>query len=304
MKAKEPKRYVTQKNSVAYALLITLYRGIANGVTYMMKQELIDAAEASGLSSVAIRPDKVKGRPGQFGNSSRDWYTGWSCLKTLISKGLVAKSSCPAKYMLTQEGQEVAKECLLRSSLSDVTKVKAFGSKSDSFVKQSFDAVFVASIDVAPIASSFVNIPKGMNDTSVNLVGQNFQIGSPESVECVGNVFPKNSICSSLKIDNHNDRLCSVDSSHTSSLSIGVASSYSYPRAYTPFLPQTNVVDRDINALAMPPYNQGEKFEEVYDIILILDDREKFGSRSRKIVEIIHSQFNLLVEQSVDVFIG
>lgn len=45
-----------------------------------------------------FRPEKGKGKPGQFGSSPRDWYSGWSCMKTLIAKGLVVKSSCPAKY--------------------------------------------------------------------------------------------------------------------------------------------------------------------------------------------------------------
>ncbi|KAL7254069.1 hypothetical protein ACSBR1_008433 [Camellia fascicularis] len=94
-KAKGTKRYVPQKNSVAYALLLSLYRGTASGSDFMRKQELIDAAEASGLSRVPIVPEKVKGKPGQFGSSPKDWYSGWSCMKTLITKGLVVKSSCP-----------------------------------------------------------------------------------------------------------------------------------------------------------------------------------------------------------------
>ncbi|KAL6981030.1 Crossover junction endonuclease mus81 [Sarracenia purpurea var. burkii] len=113
------KRYMPQKNSVAYALLITLYRGTMSSSDFMHKQELIDAAEASGLSRVPILPEKGKGKPGQFGSSPRDWYSGWNCMKTLISKGLVVKSSCPAKYMLTEEGREAARECLLRSGLVD-----------------------------------------------------------------------------------------------------------------------------------------------------------------------------------------
>ncbi|GAB2303355.1 Crossover junction endonuclease mus81 [Dionaea muscipula] len=92
------RRYVPQKNSVAYALLITLYRGTANGSEFMRKQELIDAAEASGFSRVPIAPEKGKGKPGNFGSSSREWYSGWSCMKTLIAKGLVVKSSSPAKH--------------------------------------------------------------------------------------------------------------------------------------------------------------------------------------------------------------
>lgn len=53
-KTQGARRYLPQKNSVAYALLITLYRGIENGNEFMHKQELIDAAEASGLSRVPI----------------------------------------------------------------------------------------------------------------------------------------------------------------------------------------------------------------------------------------------------------
>lgn len=107
-------------------------RGTATGSDFMHKPELIDAAEASGLSRVPIRyvdsffcfcicsrfdcwlcwlslnyysilfldvlrPELGKGKPGQFGSSPREWYSGWSSMKTLVSKGLVAKSSNPAK---------------------------------------------------------------------------------------------------------------------------------------------------------------------------------------------------------------
>ncbi|BBN67832.1 Restriction endonuclease, type II-like superfamily protein [Prunus dulcis] len=84
-----------------------------------MPFDLIDAAEASGLSRVPIRPEKGKGKAGRFGSSARECYSGWSCMKTLISKRLVIKSSCPAKYMLSQEGQEAARECLMRSSMEN-----------------------------------------------------------------------------------------------------------------------------------------------------------------------------------------
>ncbi|XP_057513441.1 crossover junction endonuclease MUS81 isoform X2 [Actinidia eriantha] len=121
-KSKGTRRYVPQKNSVAYALLITLYRGITSGRDFMRRQELIDAAEASGLSRASIAPEKGKGKPGQFGSSPKDWYSGFSSMKTLITKGLVVKSSCPAKYMLSEEGREAARDCLLRSGLVDSTE--------------------------------------------------------------------------------------------------------------------------------------------------------------------------------------
>ena len=34
-----------------------------------------------------------------------------------------------------------------------------------------------------------------------------------------------------------------------------------------------------MNVLAMPPLGYGERFEEVYEVILILDDREHFASQ-------------------------
>ncbi|XP_042450862.1 crossover junction endonuclease MUS81-like [Zingiber officinale] len=135
-KAKEPKRYIPQKNSAAYAFLITLYREMQNGASYMNKQELIDASEASGLSRTSIALDKSK-QPGSLG-SSRDWYTGWSCMKTLMSRGLVLKSSCPAKFMLTQEGKEAAHECLIRSgnlqSMSESNRCHCISDAQRSFV--------------------------------------------------------------------------------------------------------------------------------------------------------------------------
>ncbi|KAK8934119.1 Crossover junction endonuclease MUS81 [Platanthera zijinensis] len=54
-KAKAPRRYVPQKNSTAYALLIILYRGIVKCATFMKKQELRDDTEASELSLKSIR---------------------------------------------------------------------------------------------------------------------------------------------------------------------------------------------------------------------------------------------------------
>lgn len=118
-KTRGPKCYVPQKNSAAYALLITLYREMMSGKNFMMKQELIDAAEASGLSRSAIGPDKSKAKPGSFGSSHKDWYTGWNCMKTLIAKVLVVKSGNPGKYMLTEDGKATARDCISRSGLCE-----------------------------------------------------------------------------------------------------------------------------------------------------------------------------------------
>ncbi|VAH60250.1 hypothetical protein VPH35_044215 [Triticum aestivum] len=48
--------------------------------------------------------------------------------------------------------------------------------------------------------------------------------------------------------------------------------------------------------LAMPPRLSNEKFLEAYEVVLILDDREIFGSRGKRVVGNIHSKFHVPVE--------
>ncbi|XP_037415833.1 crossover junction endonuclease MUS81-like isoform X2 [Triticum dicoccoides] len=115
-KRKRNKPYVPQLNSAAYAIVITLYREMIRGTEVMKKQELIDAAEASGLSRKAIGPNNYKSK---HGNSGSDFYTGWSCMKNLTDKDLVVKKSNPAKYYLTEKGKETARICLANSGLDD-----------------------------------------------------------------------------------------------------------------------------------------------------------------------------------------
>uniref|UniRef100_A0A453GM41 Crossover junction endonuclease MUS81 n=3 Tax=Aegilops tauschii subsp. strangulata TaxID=200361 RepID=A0A453GM41_AEGTS len=115
-KRKRNKPYVPQLNSAAYAIVITLYREMIRGTEVMKKQELIDAAEASGLSRKAIGPNNYKSK---HGNSGSDFYTGWSCMKNLTEKDLVVKKSNPAKYYLTEKGKETARICLAKSGLDD-----------------------------------------------------------------------------------------------------------------------------------------------------------------------------------------
>ncbi|XP_062208058.1 crossover junction endonuclease MUS81-like isoform X2 [Phragmites australis] len=66
-------------------------------------------------------------------------------------------------------------------------------------------------------------------------------------------------------------------------------------------IPHKDTVYIDSSILAMPPRQSGEEFLEAYEVVLILDDRENFGYRSRKVAsrkvaDNIHSQFNVPVE--------
>ncbi|XP_059651940.1 crossover junction endonuclease MUS81 [Cornus florida] len=355
-KTKRPRRYVPQKNSVAYALLITLHRGTTNGIEFMRKQELIDAAEASGLSRVPIAPEKGEGKPGHFGSSPRDWYSGWSCMNTLITKGLVVKSSCPAKYMLTQEGREAAHECLLRSGLVDLTENMA---TRDGFsnidVSKTSDLEFACadsakkmtlpsggligqkkSIDVLPESfDRFVRMGYSKEQIlhAVSEVSETSQSKDVSSLwpailcrlredEVYGSTFLESqktlregclstsTICRSAvgQTDSVVRGNAQMESAHCgasrssflgdsaqSSFTLRACSSSDYPLHKR----GSDGLEAYINILAMPPLGFGEIFEDAYEVILVLDDREQFarqGSRSRKIIENICAQFKIQLE--------
>ncbi|KAL8542194.1 hypothetical protein ACS0TY_003164 [Phlomoides rotata] len=359
-KNKGPKRYVPQKNSVAYALLIALFRGTQVGNEFMCKKELIDAAETSGLSRVPIAPEKAKGKAGHFGSSPRDWYTGWSCMKTLITRGLVVKSSCPAKYMLTEEGREVARDCLSRSGmiapdkslhgLEGCSNIAQSGKKRVDIQEDLPDLECVMGKPVEKAAPKNLKKPKISKDVPPDYLEKFISMGFSQqqivraysevtktsqgkeisslwpTVLCrlrEDEIYGSTSVPKSTK-DGH----CAAPSSyHHKDGQAWPSSGEIRPHANDAFSKQKSLISRDFgtlracsstnvqdnavskpgirgleskhNSIAMPPLELGEKFGDVYEVILILDNREQFatqGSRSKKIIENICSQFQTQIE--------
>ncbi|CAI9765011.1 unnamed protein product [Fraxinus pennsylvanica] len=341
-KNKEPKRYVPQKKSVAYALLITLYRGTENGNEFMRKQELIDAADISGLARVPIAPEKTKGKSGYSGSSPGTWYSGWNCMKTLITKGLVVKSSCPAKYMLTEEGKEVACECLLRSEMLDPNKnldslndVSDLDQRDKSIVDStvvmsdlgldndaSFKKMALPSAGLKKQKKS-IDIPSEYLDKFVRMGFSEQQIfrAFAEVSEIsrskeMSSIWP--TVLCRLREDEVYGQVClSARENRLMNASPIVASNNQKlavlrdPGKGFCTLKACSSADCVMekqgiqgseskqNVLAMPPLKFGEKFDDVYGVILILDSREQFatqGSRSRKIIEKVCAEFKIQIE--------
>ncbi|PWA82101.1 restriction endonuclease, type II-like superfamily protein [Artemisia annua] len=253
-KNKGSRKYVPQKNSAAYALLITLYRGTSDGVEFMRKQELIDAAEASGLSRTPIMPEIGKGKAGQFGVSSgREWYSGWNCMKNLIDKGLAVKSSCPAKYMLTEQGKEAARDCRARSGLSDSTEGLATINKTSDPVIEPVSTHAQLVEDSPPQRASIMRTRK------------NQWICPPETLSIRYTLLVR-------ILDTPNNKLPCVF----------LRFAKKSPNEETSFTDQNvrkrgrNNLEDKSNILSMPPLSFGDRFKDVYEVVLILDDREKF----------------------------
>ncbi|WOG91168.1 hypothetical protein DCAR_0310416 [Daucus carota subsp. sativus] len=328
---KRIRRYMPQKNSVAYALLITLYRGTASGVDYMRKPELIDAAEASGLSRAPIMPEKGAGKPRQFGSSPREWYSGWSCMKTLVTKGLVVKSSCPAKYMLTEEGKKAARECLSRSGLATSSSTVERSLDLDESHSTDQEISYIESVQdsrlphVSTVHKNSVEVPleslnrflsMGYSKEKILLAYSDVQKSSPNkniaslwpavlcrlretevygsslkfqnNLECNRRPLPSDSYIKDDCVSNINYRL-----EHNLTFSIPIASSIQVLKQHR------DGRQFESNVLTVPPLSFGEAFKDAYNVILILDDREKFtmqGSKCRQIIENISQEFNIEIE--------
>ncbi|KAM1941581.1 hypothetical protein ACFX13_029141 [Malus domestica] len=353
-RTKGSRRYVPQKNSVSYALLITLYRGIESGNEFMRKQELIDAAEASGLSRVPIMPEKGKGKPGHFATSAREWYSGWSCMTTLINKGLVVKSSNPAKYMLTPEGKETASECLTRSGMekpvgktSHATGLSGNGDNISHQELAHYDSATVAtlvstnlstkekSFDIPQeyldkymcmgysreqIVQAFTEVSETSNDKEMSslwpsvlcrlredeVYGLHLKSQSLREDLCPASVT--HAVANGLRdfvVSENRLAKFSLDGGHVPKIN----SDESLPKSFTlracsstsHSVPKScsNGLEASSNVLSIPPLRFGERFEEAYEVILVLDDREQFatqGSRSRRLIENVRTQFKIKIE--------
>ncbi|KAK3162994.1 hypothetical protein QOZ80_1BG0096320 [Eleusine coracana subsp. coracana] len=261
------KPYRPDKNTAAYAILITLLREKIKGKSEMLRQELIDAAEASGLSQEGISQNKSKARQ----SYGKDWYNGWSCMKTLISHKLVSKQSCPAKYTLTKEGEKTARDCLSQPG---------FGDSEESIVITS-----IHNTSVGPVAETmsgpFMTIRRSRTSVarhSLNLVWDN----SPKKVQSSykAQVQTKYSAEGIIFCDSDSEEAHQKDSPLKDN---GPSAKFIMPHRGTSYV--NNAM------LAMPPRQSNENFLEAYEVVLILDDREKFGS-TRKVTDNIRAQIH------------
>ncbi|WVZ67444.1 hypothetical protein U9M48_016519 [Paspalum notatum var. saurae] len=303
---REPKCYVPRKNSAAYAILITLYKQKINGKDFMMKQELIDAAEASCLSRDAIGPNKRKAKQ----SYGKDWYTGWSCMKTLLDKQLVHKWSNPAKYRLTEEGEGTACDCLSRSGLDDsagpLTITGAHNTTPCHNTVARHIPELVCGSPLTKKQNSCYAQVKSTNCYSEGIAFCDLDSEEQYSNKPKGGVdflFILQKVYVFVPLLYTSFWLLAADSEEFTERGMGSTTSCgppdysnSVPLSFRETYELKSSSTMDSAALAMPPRQSNEKFLEAYEVVFVLDDREKFGCRSRTIAENIHSLIQLPVE--------
>lgn len=77
----------------------------------------------------------------------------------LVDKGLVVKTSCPAKYKLSDAGRQAAYECLLRSNMLDSSSHSINRKELSDSEKQDVDNLEFVSLESAEeVALASVNL--------------------------------------------------------------------------------------------------------------------------------------------------
>jgi crossover junction endonuclease MUS81 len=276
--SKPTKEYIPTIGSSNYAILITLFiaqRG-PDKLEHIGKGELIDRAEASGLSNVAIRnegghqPFSKRARFGRSeGNSSGDHrrsagpfsYGGWSSFGTLKDKGLVAVWSNPIKISLTVAGltlaQRLFEDALARGKveplgidLGDITtSTRAMSALVNPFQKSASSLSLKLAVDTTEQAEP-VEVISLLSPEASPQVHHALE-GVPEEV--LGAREPSNV----------NRRL------HALSQQSGAGPE---ARFYEGGSRKQHQV-----CLPLPPLPPGTRFSDEYDVILLIDGREQYN---------------------------
>ncbi|KAM0821228.1 hypothetical protein ACQ4PT_009452 [Festuca glaucescens] len=211
-------------------------------------------------------------------------------------------------------------------NLKDLLKIKGVGPWVIRLVKESFPE---SSPDLSPPkikakgkkgkkTKRSEHSPDFVCSSSVNMASQELtQLTSQEQISCSseiqttsncsGNIIlndsdsdepykGNNPLIGNGWISNFGASDCSVSIPPLSSQGTSVLQPSSTPGSaeFTSLDKDTNGLSNSI--LAMPPRLCNKKFLEAYEVVLVLDDRETFGSHGMRVVSNIHSKFRVPVE--------
>ncbi|CAN1316496.1 Crossover junction endonuclease MUS81 [Linum perenne] len=252
------------------------------------------------------------------------------------------------RYMLTQEGQEVAKECLARSGMLDPMETLAgeedsanldincitdeetvqiqqippeFAIRSEDLSgkersvdvpTQSLDKFLHMGYSKEQVFDAFIEVSKtsGQKDISSLLPAVLCHLRE-EQIYCLGSVSQTlRNDCqaeSTTPIDLHGHvHPCGSQSSQmdsirdcTNRLNACSTTSSINLRGCSSNLSSLDAPQPNMSVLRMPPLDVGERFEDAYEVLLVLDDREQFathGSRGRKLIDAICKEHKIKIE--------
>ena len=292
-KPKKPKDYRPDVGSANYAFLVVMHQSASRGEEHITKHELMSRAESSGLANKSIYGERggagvgpgSRGgvSSGGFQGSARFSYNGWSNFKTLKNRDppLVHSWSNPLKCRLTPEGSLLAEElhrdaheremchCEWRPGWDPrgVTKAK------DSTSRLPSNATTTAQMEKKPKEEVFIEIESsddeqlqtapaftGNIDTSESL--------SPRHLWTEADQVPEAERIASLT--SGRDVFATRRRDHQATDSVDGAN-FEWVPEHGMFLGES--------ATKAPPLSKGSAFLDEYDVVLLVDTRERFHGR-------------------------
>ncbi|KAA6423147.1 MAG: crossover junction endonuclease MUS81-like, partial [Trebouxia sp. A1-2] len=117
--SKAKQEYIPGPGTANWVFLLMLVKHLRGSKTFMTKTELIDTAEASGLSAKPIKGGSVTSYHG--GPPTGFVYDGWSCFATMCNREppLCVQYSNPKKIKLTPDGEQLALRIYLDAAATD-----------------------------------------------------------------------------------------------------------------------------------------------------------------------------------------
>mmetsp|Transcript_13841 Transcript_13841/g.26572 ORF Transcript_13841/g.26572 Transcript_13841/m.26572 type:complete len:735 (+) Transcript_13841:110-2314(+) len=298
-KAKRSKLYEPGYKTANFALLVCLDKAEREGIFEMDKQTLIQMAERSKLASGGMQASHRN----LFQNQPSTRYDGWSNFNKYLKKVApghekpwVSTRSNPMKISLTDEGRGVASrlhglaelrgDCKcgliapdnagetpltvpplpLAMKNSSIMDMEASLTQSVGKSERACQAYAVETLGQAPQGSGCercTKLPTVLSSSSEeSMQSQHVQTEPTRSIFfCGETAIPKG-------------RLQAMDDPDMVSY---LASMWKSPEAMN--LLGLGVTSRH---LRMPPIGLGERFSDVYEIVLVLDNREQFSRRLTK----------------------
>lgn len=235
--SKKKRRYVPKRRSGAYAILLGLLENSSQRGG-SSKNEIVALAHKYCDLTFHSNP------------TTRDFHSGWSAIKTLLSRALVVEEGRPKKYLLTEEGEEMA-HILKRTDQITFQDEDGYQRKYNTTAKESTNC---------GLESEF--------DDSVNY---------SELMETVA--YSKNSNSYSQVLDQKNlPSFSKARKIHSLGPSGSATATGPVPRNQSPLKgSEDGIVRARWNATSYELWNP-----DTYDIVLVIDHREVKSKRERE----------------------
>ena len=262
-KTNSSKKWHPKYKTAPFALLATLHKLMLEGKKQCTKDELINATDASGLSNMSIRPRVEAFSREQASFQGRDMssqYSGWSCFNKYLKNAptgheapMVFTWSNPMIIRLTDEGTIVAEKCHREAEIhgdctcglinTESTNDPSSVLKTKIVERRVQDKTTLAARRSAEQENHEVNVVSLLSDSDEDCFNRNAS--------------------NERQLDANKKKLNVVRNWHG-----------------------TAAEENDWNSateleIRLPTLKPGEKFQDVYDVVFLFDNREQYDKDFR-----------------------